>query len=181
MRSNNAWLALCSLLLAAACDQPVTAPEDESPADVAHNARREPPPDIAQFNPQPEPPKDHLPITLYGPLDGLLRGNHRAGTLTGALTVETLSSLRRGEYLHVAQRWTVHPPNPILPSAPARPMVLELQGTVHMTTGDVVLAGGGETVGIAEVRAVASFGRGGASIGGELMFNPQPDPPKTIR
>jgi hypothetical protein len=171
MKPNFRYLAvMCPLLAAAACTESIAAPEE--PAEQIVEGRRLAPADQAQFNPQPEPPAS-MRVLLYGPLHDL-RGDYRADRDAGRVSARTLSSVRRGDRLYVTQQWTLHPPEPV------RPMVVELTGVVDLASSTVLLTGRtAQGVGVT-MRGEASFGGGGLSIGGDVMFNPQPDPPKTI-
>ena len=169
------------LLAAAACDHSIVEPP---PADAARPARDiQAPGGEVGFNPQPEPPAMLLSFEVLGQIDGSLRGEYAMRGGRGALTVETLSSRRTGALLHVRQRWTVHPPEPVIPPDPIHPpepvlpVVLELHGILQRG-GQLVLNGNALPGGAAHARAVVTTGTDGISIGvGELMFNPQPDPP----
>jgi hypothetical protein len=67
----------------------------------------------------------------------------------------------------------VHPPEPV------QPVVLDLRGMVDGVSGKMILDGTSTAGHKARVTAMATSSGGGISIGvGELMFNPQPDPPK---
>jgi hypothetical protein len=167
--------AVGAALLVAACDGNVVAPE-ESAAEVV-DARRVAPPDDAQFNPQPEPPR-WLHVLLDGPLDDL-RGAYRNGDLAGRLSVLTTSSVRRGDQLLVTQRWTIHTPDWTNLRSASPATTVELSGSIDLATSTVQLTGTTADGANLTLHGVATLGRGGFSVGGDLMFNPQPDPPKT--
>jgi hypothetical protein len=167
--------ALGAALIVAACDGTVVAPE-ESVAEAV-DGRRIAPPDVAQFNPQPEPPR-WMDVLLDGPLDEL-RGGYRNGDLAGRLSVRTTSSLRRGDQLLVTQRWTIHSPDWTNLRSASPASTVELTGSIDLATSAVRLTGTTADGAAVTLHGVATMGRGGFSIGGDLMFNPQPDPPKT--
>lgn len=183
MRFGKCLSTLPALLLAiAACDQSIAGP---APADADKPAQDiQAPGSEVGFNPQPEPPAMLVSFELFGTIEGSLRGEYEVrGGGGGALMVETLSSRRTGVVLHVRQRWTIHPPEPVIPPDPIHPpdpivpVVLELHGILQ-PGGQLVLNGSDLLGGAAHVRGVVSAGTDGISIGvGELMFNPQPDPP----
>jgi hypothetical protein len=160
----------CTLLLAAACDAPVTSPDTHSPAANL----------VAQFNPQPDPPGRQLGIQLAGRFETGFSGRYAEGLRSGALTVETLSTAHRNGTVYLKQRWTIYPPDPfnpvdpIHPPEPVRPVVMELQGSL---VGNRLVLLGSTAGGRAQLQANVVTGSGGMSIGGELMFNPQPEPP----
>lgn len=173
MLFQHARLALPVILLlaAAACDSPITEPAIQDSADseqaflTSSDAR-------LFLNPQPEPPTT-VDFRVAGPIDGRLVGEYRRGDRGGDLTVETTAAVRRGTVLYLTQRWTVHPPEPV------RPVVLDLRGMVDGVSGKMILDGTSTAGHKARVTAMATSSGGGISIGvGELMFNPQPDPPK---
>lgn len=176
MRFRKCLSILPALLLATAgCDQPIAGP---APADARPALDIQAPGGEVGFNPQPDPPATIVwRFEMVGPIDGSLRGEYERSGARGALMVETLSSRSTGAVLHVRQRWTVHPPEPVIPPDPVVPLVLELTGIVQRE-GQLVLNGNALPGGAAHARAVLTTGTDGISIGvGELMFNPQPDPP----
>ena len=176
MRFGKCLSTLPALLLSiAACDQPIAGPAPADAARPAHDMQA--PGGEVGFNPQPDPPATLVAFEIVGPFDGSLRGEYEMDGGRGALMVETLSSRRTGAVLHVRQRWTVHPPEPVHPPDPILPVVLELHGILQRG-GQLVLNGDDLPGGAAHARAVVTTGTDGISIGvGELMFNPQPDPP----
>jgi len=124
------------------------------------------------FNPQPEPPGQIFEFEAAGSVDGewVGRFSDAATGVVGALEVETLSSTRLGETLYLVQLWTLFPPDPAIPVA--------LEGSLNLTSGLLVLNGAEVEGPQAHVQGQVVFGEGGAiSVGGELMFNPQPEPP----
>lgn len=121
-----------------------------------------------QFNPQPEPPAQILMFQVSGDLFTRLEG--RTGD-DASLSISAIETTRRGSVFAVRQSWEVHPPDPI------EPFEVQLTGIINTANGRVVL-NGSTTTGIpAHVRGTADFSGSGVSIGGELMFNPQPEPP----
>jgi hypothetical protein len=164
-------LPVILLLAAAACDSPIAEPviQDSAVSEQASLTSN----DVRLFfNPQPDPPST-LDFRVAGPIDGLLYGEYARGGRSGDLAVETTAAVRRGTVLYVTQRWTVHAPEPV------QPVVLELRGMVDGVSGRMILDGTSAAGHKARVTATVTSSGGGISIGvGELMFNPQPDPPK---
>ncbi len=120
-----------------------------------------------QFNPQPEPPAQVLVFQVSGDLFTRLSG--RLGD--ASLSIRAHETIQRGSVFQVRQNWEVHPPDPI------QPFEIELTGTINTANGRVVL-NGSTTDGVrAHVLGFADLSDGGISMGGELMFNPQPEPP----
>jgi hypothetical protein len=136
------------------------------------------------FNPQPEPQGQIFAFEVAGTVDGEWVGRF-TDSVTGAvgtLVVETVAMTRQGQTLHLVQRWTLIPPDPIFPPDPVHPpdpvVPVTLEGILNLADGILVLNGTVEEGGPAHVRGQAVFGEGGVvSVGGELMFNPQPEPP----
>lgn len=69
------------------------------------------------------------------------------------------------------QIWQVVPPEPVAP------IPIQLSGIINWTSDQVVLNGATAGGVRAHVRGLATADAGVVSIGGELMFNPQPEPP----
>jgi hypothetical protein len=138
-------------------------------APVAHDV-------TVQFNPQPDPPALIFQFTATGEIDGPWSGRlgDPGAEPAGRLRVELLASDRQGSTLNVLQRWTLYPPDPFLP------VTVLMGGIVNLSTGALVLNAPDGDRPVAHVRGQALEGPGGISIGGELMFNPQPDPPATL-
>lgn len=141
----------------------------------------------ANFNPQPEPPPKVFEVELLGDPTGDWRGNF-PGFREGRIQVQTLSSMERGRNIHVVQTWMVVPPEPIFPPepivppdpiVPPEPVLISLKGIMNVANGNVVLNGMAEELGVhVHVRGqLMTLESGDISIGGELMFNPQPEPP----
>lgn len=175
MRFGRCLSTVPALMLAtAACDQSIAGP---APADIRPAQDIQAPGGEVGFNPQPEPPAMLVSFEIAGPIEGSLRGEYEIRGGRGALMVETLSSRGTGAVLHIRQRWTVHPPEPVIPPDGLQPVVLELHGILQRG-GLLVLSGSDLLGGRAHARAVVTAGTDGISIGvGELMFNPQPEPP----
>lgn len=137
----------------------------------------------AFFNPQPEPPARIFSFETTGDPDGDWRGRFDDTNLNGQISVETLSSMRRGKTLHLEQAWTLHPPEPV------EPVQITLKGILNLAKGSIVMNGDTETDGMeiskgTKVHIRGQFtdtGGGAISVGGELMFNPQPEPPALNR
>lgn len=163
MRTIHRWAVVALGLPLVACEAGPTTPE---PADA-------PGPFVvtAYFNPQPEPPPAVFKLSMEGRLEGDWRG--MLGVRGGEATAENLTSEMNGETLHLSQEWTFVLPEPVFPPEPVR-----LMGIVNRTTGELVLNGTTEEGVPVHVRGqVTETGGGLFSIGGEVMFNPQPEPP----
>lgn len=135
----------------------------------------------ANFNPQPEPPPKVLEIEITGNPSGDWTG-HFPDFREGRIQVQTMSSMRRGRELHVVQSWMIVPPEPIFPPepiVPPEPVHISLKGILNLASGNVVLNGMSDELGVnVHVRGqLTTLESGDISIGGELMFNPQPEPP----
>jgi hypothetical protein len=97
--------------------------------------------------------------------------------------------VQRGKTLHLEQVWTLHPPDPIHPPEPVEPVQIALSGILNLAKGSIVMNGDTDTGGMeiskgtkVHVRGQFTDAGGGAiSVGGELMFNPQPEPPARNR
>lgn len=162
MRTIHRWLVVGLVLPLLACEAGPTTPV---PADVLG-----PFVVTADFNPQPEPPPAIFEFSMDGLLEGRWVGTF--GNNGGTVIAETLTSEMNGETLHLSQEWTV-PPEPIVPPEPVR-----LMGIINLTTGALVLNGLTDEGMPVHVRGhVMESGGGVFSIGGEAMFNPQPEPP----
>lgn len=141
----------------------------------------------AFFNPQPEPPPKVYEFELVGDPDGNWRGDF-PGFREGHIQVQTRSSTMRGKTIHVIQTWMIVPPEPIFPPEPVvpqdpivppEPVLVSLKGMINLANGKVVLNGMSDELGVnVHVRGeLMTLETGDISIGGELMFNPQPEPP----
>ncbi|MDX1640677.1 MAG: hypothetical protein R3220_03205 [Balneolaceae bacterium] len=141
----------------------------------------------ANFNPQPEPPPKVFEFEIVGDPSDDWTGNF-PDFREGRIEVETLSSMMRGKTIHVVQSWVLVPPEPIFPPepivppdpiVPPEPVQISLMGIINLANGKVVLNGMSDELGVnVHVRGQAmTLGSGDISIGGEVMFNPQPEPP----
>lgn len=157
-------LALILLPALSACADPPTAPESAAldPAGMAVDGSVG-----VLFNPQPEPPAQVLAFQVSGDL--LTRMSGLLGV--ASLSIRALETHRRGSVFEVRQTWEVHPPDPI------EPFEIQLAGTINAANGSVELNGSTTDDVRAHVLGTADFSDTGISIGGELMFNPQPEPP----
>lgn len=181
MRSTSTRLAVAAaVMLSAACSDTILDPTDGAPADRQVDGRQAPP-DGLHFNPQPEPPADLLRVDLVGQPAGSLHGRYVADGRSGGVVVETAWSRRTATGEQLAQRWTIHPPDPIHArdsSVPPDPIIVDMTGHLDAATGRLVMSG--QIKGY-DVTVVAIAAKGGAgSVGGDVMFDPQPDPPKTL-
>lgn len=167
MRTIQGWAAVGLVLPLLACDAGPTTPADApGPSAVT-----------AYFNPQPEPPPGIFEFLMEGQLDGRWAGT--LGERRGTVRAEHLMSEMKGETLHLSQEWTFVPPEPVVPPEPIfPPEPVRLMGIVNLATGALVLNGLTDDGVPVHVRGhVMENGGGAFSIGGEVMFNPQPEPP----
>jgi hypothetical protein len=166
----------------AACDRSPTAPVART-APTAIDALR--PTSLSalrlqaptqSFNPQPDPPRvARFDAVLFGVKSG---GTFGVGARQGAIEIQTVSTERAGQVLHVVQAWSFLPP-PCLPPDPCRsPVRARLEGTVNLRGGLVDLNGVASDGTGVHVRGTIQGGPD--SVAGEVMFNPQPDPPRTL-
>lgn len=156
-----------------ACENPA---ETDTHIEIQENQIAE-----AFFNPQPEPPPKVFEIEIVGDPSGDWTGDF-PGFREGRIQVQTLSSMRRGRIVHVVQTWIVVPPEPIVPPdpiVPPEPVHISLKGIFNLANGNVGLNGMSDELGVnVHVRGeLMTMDSGDISIGGELMFNPQPEPP----
>jgi hypothetical protein len=136
-----------------------------------------------QFNPQPEPPGQVPRFVAEGGLDRAWEGllQDPATGVEMRLEVLTESFQMNGQAVDLAQVWILFPPGPVIPPDPVHPpdpIRVALLGTLNLANGLLVLNGiieDGRTR--AHVRGEATVAEGGVSALGELMFNPQPEPP----
>jgi hypothetical protein len=182
MRSPVRPLLLSLLVpLAAACQDSATltapGPADATGAVAASTAIAASFEVEPQFNPQPEPPGQVLQFEAEGSLERAWVGVVRdpATGVERRLEVVVESVEMNGRTLRLAQVWILHPPDPIIPPDPIR---VALQGTLNLANGLLVLNGIIEDgLTRAHVRGEATVSEGSVSALGELMFNPQPEPP----
>lgn len=135
------------------------------------------------FNPQPEPPAQIFAFETDGLPGHDWEGRFESSEFAGGIMVENLSSKQRGKTLHVVQLWTLYPPDPVLP------VRITLKGILNHASSKMVLNGTAAPDGVlvknetkAHVRGeFAMTADGTISVGGELMFNPQPEPPHPRR
>lgn len=138
----------------------------------------------SHFNLQTESPLKVLEFNIAGDPTGDWTGNF-PGPRVGQIEVDLLSSMIRGNTIHVVQTWMIVPPEPIfsskpvVPPDPIEPVKISLKGILNLANGNVVLNGMSDELGVhVHVRGqLMTVGSGAFSIGGELMFNPQPEPP----
>lgn len=181
LKRTKAILLLTVLVVSltgVACENPAGADEHTSESEIIEQSMN---PDeiIAFFNPQPEPPAKIFRFETMGMPDGDWEGRFLNDHFNGRVVVETLSSVMRGKTLHLVQSWTLHPPDPI------QPVQLTLKGIINHASHKIVMNGVTEEEGMTvpagtNVHLRGEFtadGSGALSIGGELMFNPQPEPP----
>ena len=125
------------------------------------------------FGIQPEP--FHVfRFEAAGRIDGRWAGTlgDPAAGPGGTLAATMISSAQLGATMHLVQEWSLIPPDPIAP------VTVTLRGTINLVTGRLVLNGRTAHGDIVHVSGgIADGGSGGISIGGDVMFNPQPEPP----
>jgi hypothetical protein len=161
MPTFTRWILAGLCLALAACDD--AAPLAPGAADVPEPA----------FGIEPEP--FHVfEFEAAGPIDGRwvgTLGDPAAGP-GGTLAAQAISTETLGTTVLLVQAWTLIPPDPI------EPVTATLQGTLNLVTGKLVLNGRTADGDILRVQGQAvDDGSGGLSIGGDVMFNPQPEPP----
>lgn len=180
------------ILMCAACESPVTPNGlDETAAIQRVDAA---PGNTAYFNPQPEPPARIFDFVARGRRGGRWFGQYYSSSKKGQLNVKTLSSKKRGRTVHLTQLWILHPPEPVHPvksnhSLKTRTSVkIIFKGVLNSANGTIVLKGyvkkGERNKKRVKVRMKGQFrltGRGMILAGGQLMFNPQPEPPAVGR
>ena len=146
-------------LVTTSCEQRLTTPEATMNASHA-------------FNPQPEPPGRILSFSVQGRLTGGWRGRFTgADGDGGALFIVVVDTRPAGKTQHLWQTWHFTPPDPVAP------FDAELSGIVNLKTGRLVLNGTSQGAPVHVRGEVSSLAGGVVNIGGELMFNPQPEPP----
>lgn len=169
MRTPCCWaLAGLCIALAACGEAPPLGPDAPEPA----------------FGIQPEPFRVFA-FQAAGRLDGRWSGflGDPAAGPAGDLAVQAMRAEKRGATLYLVQSWTLaFPPDPIHPPDPVETVTATLHGTINLETGALVMNGKTADGDIVKVRGqVVDGGSGGFSIGGDVMFNPQPEPPGHVR
>lgn len=133
-----------------------------------------PPVQVQMFNPQPEPPGHVSSFSdLVFDLD-LEARSQPAGDLDdgSAVGIIIVGGRPVGQTIHVEMIWEILPPDPI------EPITVNLTGIINTANGRLELNGetedgvGAHVAGTAEFTIVTD-----TRISGELMFNPQPEPP----
>jgi hypothetical protein len=135
----------------------------------------------AMFNPQPDPPLELLYFVVDNP--NLLvdpRGGEAGRLLddlgrdAGQIMVIAIEPARAdGQTLHLRLRWEFITDGTSLPAIlPA----VQVAGILNLSSGLLVLNGVADDGRRVHVRGKANGGPG--ALFGELMFNPQPDPPR---
>jgi hypothetical protein len=123
-----------------------------------------------------------LEFMASGEVEGDWEG--RLITSDGALEVEIINATRHGNTIHLVQEWRLIPPDPIHPPDPVHPpdpiSPITLSGILNLDSGILVLNGGEPDSSQVHVRGQVFFDEEGSisDIIGELMFNPQPEPPE---
>jgi hypothetical protein len=139
---------------------------------------------------------ERIVIVLSFQAEGLVDGRWNGRVVdpaTGAegqLEVMTETAETRGETVRLVQTWVLIPPDPVFPPDPIR---VALVGILNLASGELVLSlyppdpihppdpvhpPDPISPHRVHVRGTATTGEGGVvSVIGELMFNPQPEPP----
>ncbi|MBA4156965.1 MAG: hypothetical protein H0X65_05760 [Gemmatimonadetes bacterium] len=134
------------------------------------------------FNPQPDPPGKIFRFLIDTPqlIDNPnLRSwegtfGSRGGT-EGVLTVENLlPAVQHGETLRLKQSWNFISDGTSLPA-------VQVDGVLNLRSGRLVLNGRDGDGTLVHIQRWLTVNGDGSSIGGAVMFNPQPDPPKPER
>ncbi len=133
-------------------------------------------------NPQPVPPRElfrfriHTPESIDNPNLREWTGRFSAADgREGLLAVANIRpAVQRGQTLHLRQRC-------ILSVGGDRFPAVQVDGTLNLRSGRLTLAGHNAAGARVQIRGQFTAGADGGSIGGDVMFNPQPDPPKTTR
>jgi hypothetical protein len=127
------------------------------------------------FNPQPDPPMEMLyfgvdnPNLLVDPRGATGRLLDTAGREVGQIAVSAIQPARvAGQTVHLNQRWDFITDGTSLPA-------VKVAGVLNMATGLLVLNGVADDGRRVHGRGQVDSGLG--SLLGQLMFNPQPDPP----
>jgi len=176
LRHSTTFFMLVLVFVITACDSPQVLTPESVPefGDM----------DV-QFNPQPEPPGQVYSFEATGMIGGRWVGtflNPRTGE-DQQLEVNPISVEIRGQSFQLVQTWIFHPPDPVIPPDPVfppDPIVVGFTGILNLANGSLVLNGIIEDGmgGGAHIRGISEAGEGGVlSTIGELMFNPQPEPP----
>jgi hypothetical protein len=107
-----------------------------------------------------------------------MQGDFRNSDLRGRVLVTTERYDENRETIKLRQTWTLHPPEPI------RPVKIQMSGTMNLNNNRITLTGQITSEGRyfkknaeAKINGTSRRFQGGMSIGGKLMFNPQPEPP----
>jgi len=134
----------------------------------------------ATFDPQPDPPARYYPFAMPSFLAQTAgRGAFTVCGAQGTVDVRTVSSVRAGQVVQLTQTWS-------FAASPCRGAVrgecvpassATLTGSMNVLTGALVLDGVSDHGVRVHVTARAGGPTGPTGIAGEVMFNPQPDPP----
>jgi len=166
-------LLSAGFLLAAGCadTRDIVAPDVAARHSIAGGDR--------MFNPQPDPPKEIFRFLIDTPelidnpeLRGWTGTFVNGDGVDGVLLVNhLLPAVQRGGVLHLRQTWTFTIGDTTLPA-------VQLDGILNLNSSHLVLNGRDVTGNIVQVHGMLTSAGGIGSIGGAVMFNPQPDPPK---
>jgi len=158
------------LLLAAGCsDAPGMVAPDQTLLSAGPDAG-------VMFNPQPDPPKEIREFVLDDVLIDTPELRPWMGTwgvrdAGGPLSVDQLlPAVQQGKTLRLSQRWNFDGAGAGLPA-------VQLDGILNLQTGRLVLNGRDGAGKPVHVQGWMTSSGGAYSIAGEVMFNPQPDPP----
>jgi hypothetical protein len=156
--------------VAAACDAAPTGVAN-APLDAALSAGAG-----VMFNPQPDPPREIRSFVLQDVLIDTPELRPWMGTwgvrdAGGPLSVDhLLPAVQRGQTLRLSQRWTLGGEGMGLPA-------VQVDGILNLQSGRLVLNGRDGAGKPVHIQGWMTTSGGVNSIAGEVMFNPQPDPP----
>lgn len=166
-RGSAAFIILGTMGSLAACADLPTVPAGESAPAFSQSE--------VMFNPQPDPPHELMTFTIDNPNlipdERSWRGTllDAAGQPVGSILVIPVTPVvQDGQVLRLDQEWHLGGDEGTLAT-------LRVAGQLNLSSGRLVLNGADADGRRVHVQGWMSSG--GASIGGELMFNPQPDPP----
>jgi hypothetical protein len=169
LRGRGDTLAVTGLITFSGCER------GTGPSLVAPERNRD---FEAGCNPQPDPPPEMLAFSIDDPdLLAAVRPwegsfSTRDGWWRGRLVVtQVLPAIREGVILRLFQQWEFLSADTTLPAVLPAACV---EGILNLSSGRLVLNESQGTLGAVHVQGWL----GGGVLGGELLFNPEPDPPQ---